>query len=458
MELRSQALKNQAARTALGDSSARLAMKCKAKLPGKAGTLLDSEDGGVITWLAFGLVAMFGVATLAVDVGNFYMRQNQLQIAADTAVWGAVSLLPDEVEARAAALNYAAMNLPAAQHGTALQSSDILIGNWDADAGIFANGSSPFNAVQVVVRRTAANGNPVDAVFAQVFNFDSVDIVASATAVKGAAASCVVSLATSGIGLSANSNAGITAADCGMTVNSTDSSALFTDSNATIDVADICVTGNYSEQGSSSISPVPMTGCPQAADPLASLTPPPYGGCGPTGLVLDNYSGAPLSQDVYCGGLEIKNNSVVDFDPGIYVITGGDLFVDSNSTITGDGVAFYLTGGARINFTSNTSVDLTAPATGHLAGILFFQDRSYEVTHFFDSNNISRLEGTIYFPTGTLHSDSNTQIGGGSAYSMYIAKHFELDSNAELVINADYGASGVPLPSGLAGSSNRLVM
>lgn len=435
------------------------ARRYNATLRQRVGALLGNEEGAIAIWLSIGLTGLLGFAALAVDVGSFHLSKNQLQIAADTAARGAVSLLPDETAARAAAVNYAAMNLPPAQHGTALQSNDVLIGNWDADAGTFTDGASPLNAVQVVVRRTAANGNPVGAMFGQVLNIDSVDVVTSATAVKGSATGCILALDSSNSeSLSVKSNAKITATGCGITVNSTSSSALLTDSNAEIDAADICAAGGYEEKSNSTISPEPTTGCPQAADPLASLAAPSYGSCDHSGRTIDGNGHTPLYEGVYCGGLEIKSNADVTFNAGTYVITGGDFIVDSNSSIVGDGVSFFFADGARILFNSNTDIDLIAPATGDLAGILFFQDRSYEITHELDSNNASRLEGTVYLPTGILNINSNTQVGADSAYSMYIAKRIELDSNAELVINADYGSSNVPLPSSLAGSTNRLVM
>lgn len=435
------------------------ARRYNATLRQRVGALLGNEEGAIAIWLSIGLTGLLGFAALAVDVGSFHLSKNQLQIAADTAARGAVSLLPDETAARAAAVNYAAMNLPPAQHGTALQSNDVLIGNWDADAGTFTDGASPLNAVQVVVRRTAANGNPVGAMFGQVLNIDSVDVISSATAVKGSVANCLLALdSSSAEAVKVDSNAGITASGCGITVNSTSSSALSADSNATISVDGICVAGDYSEASNSHISPEPTIGCDPVSDPLASLSAPSYGGCDENGLSLDNYSGPPLAPGVYCGGLEIKNDSTVVFDSGVYVITGGDLLVDSNAAISGAGVSFFFADGASIQFDSHSSVDFTASTTGSLAGILFFQDRGYETEHVFDSNNVSRLEGTVYLPTSTFRSDSNTQIGTSSAYSIYIAKRFALDSNADLIINADHGSSSVPLPSGLAGSTNRLVM
>ena len=53
------------------------------------------------------------------------------------------------------------------------------------------------------------------------------------------------------------------------------------------------------------------------------MTAPPYSGCDHSGFSRDDYNNS-VNPGVYCGGLEIKGNSNVTFNPGIYVISGGD--------------------------------------------------------------------------------------------------------------------------------------
>src|SRR3712207_9581637 len=66
------------------------------------------------------------------------------------------------------------------------------------------------------------------------------------------------------------------------------------------------------------------------SDPLSSLQPPTYGTCDhPNKVTVDaamasSYGGGPvpLSPGVYCGGIEIKANQTVVFEPGLYVLKG----------------------------------------------------------------------------------------------------------------------------------------
>ncbi len=66
----------------------------------------------------------------------------------------------------------------------------------------------------------------------------------------------------------------------------------------------------------------------------------------------------------------------------------------------------------------------------------------------------SRLEGTVYLPNGKIMINSGSTLGGLASYSIFIAKQYEINSDSTLVMNSDFGSSGVPLPSGLAGNSH----
>ncbi|MBV8452951.1 MAG: hypothetical protein JOZ29_11845, partial [Deltaproteobacteria bacterium] len=99
-----------------------------------------------------------------------------------------------------------------------------------------------------------------------------------------------------------------------------------------------------------------------------------YSFCGPVALTGNN--SVTLSPGLYNGGINITGNSTVSFNPGTYVIAGGGLSVTGNSTLSGQGVTFYLTAGSSgygpVNITVNATINLSAPSSGPLEGILFF--------------------------------------------------------------------------------------
>ena len=139
-------------------------------------TLLRDERGSVFAIMGFGLVMAAGVAALAIDMSYLYGLKGRLQTTADFAVLAAVSQLPDEDAARTMALDYAAKNMPASEHGGVLANADVVTGNWDSSTRTFTPAGSPINAVRAVTRRSQANGNAAGLFFARILGFDEVDM------------------------------------------------------------------------------------------------------------------------------------------------------------------------------------------------------------------------------------------------------------------------------------------
>ena len=85
-----------------------------------------------------------------------------------------------------------------------------------------------------------------------------------------------------------------------------------------------------------------------------SVAAPSHGSCDHSGLAISGNGHTPLDEGVHCGGLEIKSNARVTFNAGIYVMSGDDFIIDSNSSIVDDGVAFFFTNGVRITWFDTT--------------------------------------------------------------------------------------------------------
>ena len=144
-------------------------------------TFAAAHSGGVQIWVAGALVAVVGMAGLAVDSSYFFVMSNRLQISADSAALAGALFIEDEDAMRAEALKYAQMNL--AEDDQILdQANDVESGNWDHDAHVFTPGGTPLNAVMVTTRMAQENGNAAGTFFASVLGFGEVDISASAVA------------------------------------------------------------------------------------------------------------------------------------------------------------------------------------------------------------------------------------------------------------------------------------
>ena len=95
-----------------------------------------------------------------------------------------------------------------------------------------------------------------------------------------------------------------------------------------------------------------------------------------------------------------------------------------------------------------------------MAGILIFDDRGGKLDkHRIYSNNARQLLGTIYMPNGALYIDAKKPIADKSAYTVVVARTVEIFDGPDLVLNADYNATSVPVPKGVGpnGSTVRLV-
>ena len=79
-------------------------------------------------------------------------------------------------------------------------------------------------------------------------------------------------------------------------------------------------------------SPEPATDCGVKPDPLASLSPPPFGSCDHTEkVVVEGGETETLSPGRYCAGLEISSDGTANFEPGTYIIEGDKFTVNAGA-------------------------------------------------------------------------------------------------------------------------------
>jgi Flp pilus assembly protein TadG len=151
--------------------------------------LLRDERGIAAIYMAVCLPVFMGFAALAVQGSYMISQRNMLQVTAEVAALAATAALPDPNAAISAAQTYAVKNMPAATYGNVLASSDIIVGKWTQGCAAggqacFAAGATPYNAVKVTTRRSAANGNRMQSFYTA--GFSSFDIGATAIATFGA--------------------------------------------------------------------------------------------------------------------------------------------------------------------------------------------------------------------------------------------------------------------------------
>ena len=264
----------------------------------------------------------------------------------------------------------------------------------------------------------------------------------------------------------------LTAPGCLVQSNSSSTAGLQSKNHAVMKAGMICSVGGKVETNKANYSPTPTTDCPVLPDPLSSRPAPAIGACNYHNKVVDSMS-VTLPPGVYCGGLTLTNGAVVKLSSGIFVIKDGPLTVDGGASVSGTEVGIYLKGGAaNLTFDADSTVSLSAPKDGPLAGILIFDDPSGASApakapksgrgasgrankagarrqHQILSDNTRNLLGTIYMPQGEIIIDATKPIADKSAYTVLVVRQLHLYSGPNLILNTDYSATNVPVPMGV---------
>lgn len=272
----------------------------------------------------------------------------------------------------------------------------------------------------------------------------------------GSSKLCILGLDPTANGaITLENNAKMTAKGCAVYSNSSHKRAIKSFDSSSIEAELICWVGGTDGQ-KGSFDPKPLTDCPTMADPLSTRPAPTAGSCDETNLVLNNQT-QPLEPGVYCGGLTIRGSSEITFESGIYIIKDGPLLIEDSASVRGEYTGFHFTGaGAELTIERDTTVELSAPRDGEVAGLLFFQDAaSADKKSRFRvlSNNARILLGTIYLPVAEFYVDATAPIADQSAYTVIIANKFLLSDGPDLVLNTDYGLTDVPVPEGVLNQS-----
>ncbi|WP_091950122.1 pilus assembly protein TadG-related protein [Methylorubrum salsuginis] len=453
-----------------------------------AGQRLRAADRGSVA-VIFGLsaTALVGMVGGAVDYARLVSSRSNLQSAVDAGVMAG---------------------------GNALK---LVVSNTESIVGLTtqtiqaearANPASPV-AIQVTVAPdktsvTARAEQSIKLMFGPLVGLGTMSISAQAKAsVVGKMRLCMLALDPTAAGAFAlQQKAQVTANDCALYSNSSDKSGMIGRNAAMARAQTICSVGGF-ENLSANFTPNPQTGCPVINDPLRDRPAPQIGPCTSLAAILkviDIATGpskglnviptnVTLQPGTYCGGLKITKKAVVTMKPGIYVFKNGPLIVDKEATLSGTDVALYFTGqNAGLLFDKKTTINLAAPTTGPMAGVLMSEDatvfapidpavevdtllgdtitptpppiaapqpmRIYRII----SDNARTMLGTIHLPHGRLVIDAQRPVADMSAYTVVVARQINLYEGPNLYLNANYSGTSVPVPKGVGPVSGRLLL
>jgi len=401
-------------------------------------SVLQDRSGAIAVYVGLMMPVLVGAAGLAVDLTSWYRAKRNIQSAADAAAY-------------AAALNLAEQGLHEAPDMSAIQAAANDAAARNGVGPVTVNPMADPQALEVIATE------PAPLFFTSLFLDAPPPIAARAAAKAVVADACVWSLhptARGALTVSGNSTVDL---DCGVVINSEHhEAALEQTGSSCLSATAVTVRGDYA---GACVSPQPEIFAPDYGDPLSHLEAPAYGSCDyPNKVTVDagfamQYGGGPVPLDpgVYCGGIEIKANQTVVFQPGLYVLEGGEFYIAGNAHVSNaedasGGVTFYLTGTgsnyATLRFESGADITLTPMTVEPLANVLFFQDPNAPAG---GSNQVAggatmQLTGILYFPS------QHVEFTGGSSTSesnvLLVASTLTFTGTS--YFNAHYAGSVLP--------------
>ena len=405
--------------------------------------LVRERRGAMLVFIAVAGVVLMGFLAMTLDVGSGARQRRLAQTAADAGAIGGgqeiFRLQPDSVIA--SATNEAVRN--------GFVAGSITCGSGGQIEVCYPPATGPYAAntqyVQVTINKT------IPSIFGSLFNVNSMNIMATATAGVGSFGfNCVVSLDPTGAGALQIKNGQNLNTNCGVAINSNSNTALDLNNSGDLSAsgASVGITGNYTAGGGASITPSATLGAAPVVNPLAYVTMPTVGACDHVGKF--NVSGSmSLLPGVYCGGIDISAGSATaNLQPGTYIIAGGGVTVGTSGVIKGAGVTIILTTSASytfkgLNFSTGCKATLSAPTSGTWKGILVFQDPAAPSTPLStfacSSDSGPELTGAIYMPNGGIDftgSNQNTTIVGS-----VITKQLIIGNNVTIVNDVSSGSA-----------------
>jgi hypothetical protein len=420
------------------------------------------ERGALMPLAAVTLPVVLLLTGATLEFGLRSRGESQLRVAADAAALAAVRELSISSAGDLARISAVARSVVNAQ-------LDLPLG--DTSTQVDASPTPEKGGVRVVVEQSSA---------ATVGLFGSSRIITAAATARrmGAGKLCVLALSTRNSvipqALNMEDRSSLNAVDCGVFSNSESKQGVAVERSAVLKASLICSAGGFHIHGKNSTVGYHgerRTDCPLVEDPLKDRPQPMAGEC-----VHKDHRGRPeklvitesrdLYAGTYCGGIDIRGkDTVVTLRPrggdDVVIIKDGELRVSGSAKLYGRGVGIAFNGQkAFFEFAGQSTIELHAPTTGAMAGILFFGDRKAEEFLEFKvtSDNARTLVGTIYLPRGTFTVDAKNPVADLSAYTAIVVNQLNLRDEPKLTLNTNYHQTQVPVPKGIAdfGGSVRL--
>jgi Flp pilus assembly protein TadG len=381
---------------------------------------------------------LVGVMALGTEAGFWYLSQRKLQQTADLVAYSAVVQLRS---GRSKTQMLAVAQDIADSNGFQDVDDTLKVNNPPTSGANTGN----LKAVEVKIVRSQTR------YFTMIYSSDPVEINARAVAeyTEGSNA-CLLALdPTAGGAVTVSGSSEVVFDGCDVATNSNDAQA-FQMSGGSVQMSTGCV---HSVGGVETTSGLTLTTCsspktevPVVVDPYSDVADPEVvGECADgdlTDVSVATDTGHPLGMGSkhFCGGLSL--HGTIDFAAGLYIVDGGVFKINASAEVSGTGVTFFLTNAASLSYNGGATINLSAPTSGALAGLLFYADRDdVGVSHTINGNSGSELNGAIYMPSGDLDYSGNFSGGGNGGCTQIVTRRVTFSGNSSLQVDCTAGGT-----------------
>lgn len=396
----------------------------------------DATGGGIALWAAVALppLAVCGVA--AVELASIHSDKSALQDAADAAALAGARELGfagpggviERTQANALEQVAAVRTRQTVTAAVTLPDDAVVRVELRAHRGSFFGDLLPPGGFNTVVESTAS--------------------------ALGSTPLCVVGMKAGSNNIHMHNTSRIQSPACLVQSNGN----VQVDGGAGITAAEVQATGS----ASGSISPAALTGAPALPDPFAGRNRNFPATCNPLDVLTKVLSGQTrrLYPGKHCGGgdITVESGGTLILEPGVHHFQDLDIKLSGNARLEGNGVVLIFDNKSSIEAKDNSIVNLQGLRQQNpWTGFVIVGPAAGGEEFKFESGRIDRLEGVIYLPSSKLTVDSaltspatgSTQVGEQSNWTVTLANELDVKGPTRLVINANYSASTVPVPTGV---------
>lgn len=391
------------------------------------GRLLTDQSGASAVIVGLAITALLGFAGLGSEAAQWYVTKRTMQGAADAAAYAAAlaSAADDTTEADAMAASHGFVNQVAGV--TVTVNNPPLSGNYTTNA----------SAIEVIITKPEAR------LFSAFYLAANPVIAARAVALRGVGPDCVLALnGTASADAFANGSTDVNLIKCGLAVNSNSASALDIVGSAEISAQSASIVGGVAGNGTLTTVDGTFTGASAVPDPYQYVDIPDYMPLPCTNLPTDGQTvdASQVGGIVrFCSSLSLSAHETITLENGIFILDGGSLQLN-NSTLNLINATIVLTSSNGSNYGTvsilgGSTLNATAPTTGPMAGIAFYQDRNAPTggDDKFTGGTTQNIVGAIYMPSQNVDFQGGTQTGSGCM--QIVAGEVAFKGNANLESN-----------------------